>query len=242
MGLLLVLQQLMRLALVDVLIILAPLAAVCWILPRTHGWGRLWGSLFVGTMFVRAVQVLALRLGFNLTTDMPPATASGLIQPLLGSAVLAVVLKIPGPGARRRRWRQPGGQSDRHGHRCNRRRGRQPACRRGARRWHSRVFGRRGQRGTTRARPLIQPADERRSALRPGQLTAESAHVRAAAFDERAPLSVAAPVVVGAAPVALLWCDDLLIWGLVALAAALSLLLLPILLPILGSGPRCSAP
>jgi hypothetical protein len=27
---------------------------------------------------------------------MPPATASGLIQPLLGIAVLAVVLKIPG--------------------------------------------------------------------------------------------------------------------------------------------------
>jgi hypothetical protein len=47
---------------------------------------------------------------------------------------------------------------------------------------------------------------------------------------------VAAPVVVVAARVAVLWRDDLLIWGLVALAAALSLLLLPILLPILGFG------
>lgn len=71
MGLLLVLQQLMRLALVDVLIILAPLAAVCWILPQSHGWGRLWDSLFVGTVFAQAVQVLALRVGFNLTTDIP---------------------------------------------------------------------------------------------------------------------------------------------------------------------------
>jgi hypothetical protein len=96
MGLLLVLQQLMRLALLDVLLILAPLAAVCWILPQTNSWGRLWGTLFIGTVFAQTVQVLALRLGFNLATDMPPTTASGLIQPLLGIAVLALVLKIPG--------------------------------------------------------------------------------------------------------------------------------------------------
>jgi Conjugal transfer protein TrbL len=96
MGLLLVLQQLMRLALVDVLLATAPLAAICWILPQTHGWARLWGSLFVGTVFAQFVQVLALRLGFNLATGFPPGTAAGLIQPLLGIAVLALVLKIPG--------------------------------------------------------------------------------------------------------------------------------------------------
>jgi Conjugal transfer protein TrbL len=96
MGLLLVLQQLMRLALVDVLLVCAPLAAVCWILPQTNGWARLWGSLFVGTVFAQFVQVLALRLGFNLATGFPPGTAAGLIQPLLGIAVLALVLKIPG--------------------------------------------------------------------------------------------------------------------------------------------------
>jgi hypothetical protein len=96
MGLLLVFQQLMRLALVDVLLVLAPLAALCWILPQTHGWGRLWGSLFIGTVFAQCVQVLALRLGFNLATSIPPLSAAGLVQPLLGIAVLALVLKIPG--------------------------------------------------------------------------------------------------------------------------------------------------
>ena len=96
MGLLLLLQQLMRLALVDVLLVIAPLAALCWILPQTYGWARLWGSLFVGTVFAQFVQVLALRLGFNLATGFPPGTAAGLIQPLLGIAVLALVLKIPG--------------------------------------------------------------------------------------------------------------------------------------------------
>ena len=77
MGLLLVFQQLMRLALVDVLLVLAPLAALCWILPQTHGWGRLWGSLFIGTVFAQCIQVLALRLGFNLATSIPPLSAAG---------------------------------------------------------------------------------------------------------------------------------------------------------------------
>jgi hypothetical protein len=86
----------MRLALVDVLLILAPLAALLWILPQSQAWGRLWGTLFVGTVFAQCVQVLTLRLGFDLATAMPPATAAGLVQPLLGIAVLALALKIPG--------------------------------------------------------------------------------------------------------------------------------------------------
>jgi hypothetical protein len=55
-------------------------------------------ELLIGLIYVvmGLLQVLALRLGFNLATGMPPATGAGLIQPLLGIAVLAVVLKIPG--------------------------------------------------------------------------------------------------------------------------------------------------
>ena len=95
MTILLVVQQLMRLALVDVLFILAPLAALLWILPQSQAWGRLWGRLFVGTVFAQAVQVLTLRLGFNLATGLPQLNAAGLLQPLLGIAVLALALKIP---------------------------------------------------------------------------------------------------------------------------------------------------
>jgi len=95
MAILLLIQQLMRLALVDVLLILSPLAALMWILPQSQSWGRLWGRLFVATVFAQAVQVLTLRLGFNLATGLPPLTASGLLQPLLGIAVLALALKIP---------------------------------------------------------------------------------------------------------------------------------------------------
>ena len=39
--------------------------------------------------------MLTLRLGFNLATGLPPLTAAGLLQPLLGIAVLALALKIP---------------------------------------------------------------------------------------------------------------------------------------------------
>jgi hypothetical protein len=91
----LVVQQLMRLALVDVLFVLAPLAALLWILPQTQAWGRLWGRLFVGTVFAQAVQVLALRLGFNLATGLTALDGAALLQPLLGIAILALVLKIP---------------------------------------------------------------------------------------------------------------------------------------------------
>src|SRR5207253_5868525 len=61
-----------------------------------QGWGRLWGRLFVGTVFAQAVQVLTLRLGFNLAAGSPPVTAAGLLEPLLGIAVLALALRIPG--------------------------------------------------------------------------------------------------------------------------------------------------
>src|SRR5439155_1711141 len=93
---LLLIQQLMRLALVDVLLILSRLAGLLWSLPQSQSWGRLWGRLFVATVFAQAVEVLTLRLGFNVATGLPPLTAAGLLlQPLLGIAVLALALKIP---------------------------------------------------------------------------------------------------------------------------------------------------
>ena len=53
MAILLLIQQLTRLALVDVLLVLSPLAALLWILPQSNGWGRLWGRLFVATVLPR---------------------------------------------------------------------------------------------------------------------------------------------------------------------------------------------
>jgi hypothetical protein len=106
MGLLLMGQMLMRLALVDALMVIAPLALLCWVLPQTYGWARLWFTTFFGTVFVQAIQVLILRLGAELINRLPStlptvgtdALGSGhlwLATLLLGVAVLQLTRKIP---------------------------------------------------------------------------------------------------------------------------------------------------
>jgi hypothetical protein len=95
-SLLLVIQMLMRLALVDVLLITAPLGLLCWILPQTNSWARLWSTTFFSVVFVQFVQVVALKLGGSLMTDLTPMTAdAGLLSVFLGIAVLVLTLKIP---------------------------------------------------------------------------------------------------------------------------------------------------
>ena len=95
-SLLLVIQMLMRLALVDVLLITAPIGLLCWVLPQTNSWARLWSTTFFSVVFVQFVQVVALKLGGSLMTDLTPTTAdAGLLSVFLGIAVLALTLKIP---------------------------------------------------------------------------------------------------------------------------------------------------
>jgi hypothetical protein len=106
MGMLLTGQMLMRLALVDALLVLAPLALLCWVLPQTYSWARLWFSTFFGTVFVQSVQVLVLRLGSDLIQRLPGVLLSAGSEPaeagrvwlttlLLGMAVLQLARKIP---------------------------------------------------------------------------------------------------------------------------------------------------
>ena len=106
MGLLLMGQMLMRLALVDALLVIAPLALLCWVLPQTYGWARLWFTTFFGTVFVQVIQVLVLRLGAELINILPstlPAVGSDplagghlwLATLLLGVAVLQLTRKVP---------------------------------------------------------------------------------------------------------------------------------------------------
>ncbi len=95
-SLLLLLQMLMRLALVDVLLVVSPLALLCWVLPQTQGWARLWSSTFFSAVFTQFVQVLALKLGASLLTDLTPMAAdAALLAVFLGIAVLAVTMRIP---------------------------------------------------------------------------------------------------------------------------------------------------
>lgn len=106
MGMLLTGQMMMRLALVDALLVLAPLALLCWVLPQTYGWARLWFTTFFGTVFVQAVQVLVLRLGADLIQRLPAVLLSLGSSPtetgriwlttlFLGIAVLQLARKVP---------------------------------------------------------------------------------------------------------------------------------------------------
>ncbi|MGI9148531.1 MAG: conjugal transfer protein TrbL family protein [Chloroflexota bacterium] len=106
MGLLLLGQMLMRLALVDALLVIAPLALLCWVLPQTYGWARLWFSTFFATVFVQFIQVLVLQLGTELIQHLPALLPSvgadpvengrvWLVTLLFGVAVLQLARKVP---------------------------------------------------------------------------------------------------------------------------------------------------
>jgi hypothetical protein len=106
MGLLLLGQMLMRLALLDALLVVGPLALLCWVLPQTYSWARLWFSTFFGTVFVQSIQVLVLQLGAELIKGVPgllPKVGSDpveawrmwLVTLLLGVAILQLARKVP---------------------------------------------------------------------------------------------------------------------------------------------------
>lgn len=97
-ALFLILQMLMRLALIDVLIVVAPFALLCWTLPQTQGWARRWSAAFTGAVFTQFLQIVALKLGAELFTDLTPAadTGAALLPSLLGIAVLVLTIRLPG--------------------------------------------------------------------------------------------------------------------------------------------------
>jgi hypothetical protein len=95
-ALFLAFQMLMRLALLCVLIVLAPVMVVCWVLPQTQSWARWWAHLMPITVFQQAVQVLVLRLGTALTVELTPGSVTNaLITLLLGLAVCYLTLRVP---------------------------------------------------------------------------------------------------------------------------------------------------
>ena len=68
-----------------------------WVLPQTQSWARLWSGTFFAAVFTQFVQVLALKLGGSLLTELTPMAAdAALLSVLLGIAVLALTLRIPG--------------------------------------------------------------------------------------------------------------------------------------------------
>ena len=67
----------------EVLLVVSPLGLLCWVLPQTQSWARLWSSTFFGAVFTQFVQVLALKLGGSLLTMKIP----GLMRSHLGDGL-----------------------------------------------------------------------------------------------------------------------------------------------------------
>jgi hypothetical protein len=100
MDLLVAWQMLLRLALLILLIVLAPLAFLCGALHQTQGYLRLWISSFAATVFIQFFQVSALAIGGTLISYVTTANlfnlGGSLLSIITSAAVLYLVLHIPG--------------------------------------------------------------------------------------------------------------------------------------------------
>jgi hypothetical protein len=87
----LVLSYVVRTALLEILIVLAPLAAIFTVLPDTRGYARMWLRLFLVTVFMQAVQLIILRVA----TAAAFSSGSGIAESLYALATLWIMLKVP---------------------------------------------------------------------------------------------------------------------------------------------------
>ena len=83
-------QMIVRLALIDILLALAPIALGLWILPHTAGWGRHWLRLFMTTVFQQAVQLIALALGMGFLNEFASIGAFEPVQDLIWKLLMSL--------------------------------------------------------------------------------------------------------------------------------------------------------
>ena len=86
----LVVQMVLRLALIDILLALAPIALGLWILPHTAGWGRHWLRLFMTTVFQQAIQLVALALGIGFLNQYAAIGGADAVQDLAWKLLMSL--------------------------------------------------------------------------------------------------------------------------------------------------------
>lgn len=95
----LLLQMIVRIALVAVCLATAPLGLACLLLPQTMRWGRLWLTTFASSVMVQLVQIVALSLGGVFLTQLAATSLvrfdKQLADAFLAIGILFLVLKIP---------------------------------------------------------------------------------------------------------------------------------------------------
>ncbi len=95
----LLIQRVGTIALIALLVIIAPLGLGCFLLPQTMRWGRLWLSLLSSALITQVLQVTALGLGGAFITTVGTTSLfhldQGLANAFLAIGTLFLVLKIP---------------------------------------------------------------------------------------------------------------------------------------------------
>jgi hypothetical protein len=94
-AVLLVVQAVVRVALLDLLIILSPIWCLMLGLRQTERWGKLGAAAFGATCFLQFLQVLAVGMGSALVASFGHASQTP-ITILVGLASLYLAFKIPG--------------------------------------------------------------------------------------------------------------------------------------------------
>lgn len=94
----LVLQVYLRLVLVDLLLILTPLAMLAWILPQSQEIARRWTNALVSTVLLFFVQSLALKVGAALLqAGLTDTSGTGALASLfLSGAFFILLFRLPG--------------------------------------------------------------------------------------------------------------------------------------------------
>ena len=83
-------QMIIRLAIINVLVVLAPIAMAMWILPQTAGWGRHWLRLFMTAVFQQSIQLLTVAMGIGFLEAYAPLVAGGSPADTIWSLLLSV--------------------------------------------------------------------------------------------------------------------------------------------------------
>ena len=86
----LLIQMVIRLALIDLLLALAPAALGLWILPHTSGWGKQWLRLFMTSVFQQSVQLVALALGIGFLKQLAPISEFEPVGDLVWKFMISV--------------------------------------------------------------------------------------------------------------------------------------------------------
>ncbi|HEY0831731.1 MAG TPA: hypothetical protein VGE99_11355 [Candidatus Dormibacteraeota bacterium] len=87
----LAISYLMRYAILIVLAITAPLAALLFMLPETNHYSKMWASHFTTNLFMQPAQLFVLSIGFALERD-----GISPVHHLYALASLFIVFKVPG--------------------------------------------------------------------------------------------------------------------------------------------------